>query len=95
VCAGLQFAFTNLISFTSARTLSTSYGYSPLKIGFVILSFGIGTFLLFSRLFKQTDYHFLHSVIQEASLVVWGVAAGLIMSLHVSKRQMMVKVIQR
>lgn len=42
VSSGLQFAFTNLISYTSARTLSTFYGYGPLTIGFVILSFGIG-----------------------------------------------------
>ncbi|KAF8817571.1 MFS general substrate transporter [Phlegmacium glaucopus] len=33
ISSGFQFAFSYLISYTSARTLSTSYGYSPLKIG--------------------------------------------------------------
>ena len=44
--AGFQFAFTNLISYACARTLSTHYGYNPLRIGFVTLSFGIGKSLL-------------------------------------------------
>ena len=59
LCVGLQFAFTNLIAYTSARTLSTYYDYSLLKIGFVILSFGIGKLLLsqdfLSRLFIIDD----------------------------------------
>ncbi|KAF8817171.1 MFS general substrate transporter [Phlegmacium glaucopus] len=42
ISSGFQFAFGYLTSYTSARTLSISYGYSPLKIGLVTLSFGIG-----------------------------------------------------
>ncbi|KAF8802128.1 MFS general substrate transporter, partial [Phlegmacium glaucopus] len=42
ISTGFQFAFNCVIPYTSARTLSTFYGYSPLKIGLVTLSFGIG-----------------------------------------------------
>ena len=44
--AEFKFVFTNLMSYACARMLSISYGYSPLKIGFVFLSFGIGECLL-------------------------------------------------
>ena len=47
LCAGFQFSFNLMISYSTSRTLSTSYGYSPLKIGFVTLAFGIGKSLLF------------------------------------------------
>ncbi|KAF8802110.1 MFS general substrate transporter [Phlegmacium glaucopus] len=42
ISSGFQFAFNCVIPYTSARTLSTFYGYSPLNIGLVTLSFGIG-----------------------------------------------------
>ncbi|TFK22940.1 MFS general substrate transporter [Coprinopsis marcescibilis] len=40
--SGLIFAFCFLVPYTSARTLSTHYGYEALKIGLVTLSFGFG-----------------------------------------------------
>ena len=43
---GLQFAFLFLISYASSRTLGTAYDYSPIKIGFVTLSLGVGKFYL-------------------------------------------------
>lgn len=39
---GLFFAFSYSISYTCARTLSDQYGYDALKVGLVLLSFGIG-----------------------------------------------------
>ena len=50
---GLQFAFTFLVGYASSRTLATAYGYSPIKIGFVTLSMGVGKFFLFQDF--QTD----------------------------------------
>lgn len=44
---GFQFAFLFLIAYASSRTLGTAYGYSPIKIGFVTLSLGVGKFCLF------------------------------------------------
>ena len=44
---GFQFAFMFLIAYASSRTLGTAYGYSPIKIGFVTLSLGVGKFFLF------------------------------------------------
>ena len=44
---GFQFAFMSLIAYASSRTLGTAYGYSPIKIGFVTLSLGVGKFFLF------------------------------------------------
>ena len=69
-CVGLQFAFTNLIAYTSARTLSTYYDYSPLKIGFVILSFGIGKLLLSQDFFLNRLF-----IIDDSGAIagsVWG-----------------------
>ena len=84
LCTGIQFGFNTLITYACARTLSASYGYSPLKIGLVTLSFGIGKFFFFFFLnFKQKSYRLWHFGVQEVSLVVCWVAAGLIMSLHV------------
>ncbi|KAH6911807.1 major facilitator superfamily domain-containing protein [Coprinopsis sp. MPI-PUGE-AT-0042] len=40
--SGLLFAFTFLIQYTVARTLSTFYGYEALKTGLVSLCFGFG-----------------------------------------------------
>ncbi|PPQ66472.1 hypothetical protein CVT24_007046 [Panaeolus cyanescens] len=40
--SGLLFGFNFLIGYTSARTLSTSYGYPPFKIGLVTLCYGFG-----------------------------------------------------
>ena len=50
---GLEFAFSFIIAYASSRTLATDYGYSPIKIGFVILSMGVGKFFLFQDF--QTD----------------------------------------
>ena len=44
---GLEFAFTFVIAYASSRTLATAYGYTPIKIGFVTLSMGVGKFFLF------------------------------------------------
>ncbi|KAF8887455.1 major facilitator superfamily domain-containing protein [Gymnopilus junonius] len=40
--SGLLFAYGFLISYATARTLDGSYGYDPLKIGLVTLSYGAG-----------------------------------------------------
>ena len=56
---GLQFAFMFVIAYASSRTLGTAYGYSPFKIGFVTLSFGVGKFFII-KTFDPTDYHLLH-----------------------------------
>ena len=42
---GLLFAFSFNITYTSSRTLGNHYNYDPLKIGFVLLSYGIGCML--------------------------------------------------
>jgi hypothetical protein len=47
LCVGFQFSFMYLIAYASSRTLGTAYGYSPMNIGFVILSFGVGKLFLF------------------------------------------------
>jgi len=41
-CLGLIFAFSYSISYTCSRTLSEHYNYDPLRIGLVLLSYGIG-----------------------------------------------------
>lgn len=51
VSSGLLFAFSYLITYTCARTLGSRYNYSSLKIGLVLLSFGIGRY----------SYTFTHS----------------------------------
>jgi Major Facilitator Superfamily len=43
-CIGLQYSFFNLMAYACSRTLGMAYGYSPMKIGFVILSLGVGKF---------------------------------------------------
>ena len=58
---GFQFAFLFVIAYASSRTLGTDYGYSPIKIGFVTLSLGVGKFFFFFMTFKLTDYHLLYS----------------------------------
>jgi hypothetical protein len=58
---GFQLAFMSLIAYASSRTLSTDYGYSAIKIGFVTLSLGVGEFFFFfCETFNLTDYHLLH-----------------------------------
>ncbi|TFK69525.1 vacuolar DHA amino acid exporter, partial [Pluteus cervinus] len=42
VASGLQFAFGFILTYTSSRTLSSAYNYNALKIGLVILTYGIG-----------------------------------------------------
>ncbi|KAJ7631885.1 vacuolar DHA amino acid exporter [Mycena polygramma] len=41
--SGLMFAFNFVVVFTSSRTLSSAYGYNALKVGLVLLSFGLGS----------------------------------------------------
>ncbi|KAJ7160911.1 vacuolar DHA amino acid exporter [Mycena filopes] len=41
--SGLMFAFTFVVVYTASRTLSFVYGYNALKVGFVLLSYGLGT----------------------------------------------------
>lgn len=43
VASGIYFAFNFVAVYTTSRTLGTYYYYSPLKIGLVLLSFGIGS----------------------------------------------------
>ena len=60
ISLGIQFAFFFLIAYASSRTLGTAYGYSPINIGFVTLSLGIGKFFLYINTFNATDYALLH-----------------------------------
>ncbi|KAJ6598660.1 major facilitator superfamily domain-containing protein [Mycena sp. CBHHK59/15] len=41
--SGLMFAFNFVVVYTASRTLGSGYGYNALKIGLVLLSFGIGS----------------------------------------------------
>ncbi|KAJ7756182.1 vacuolar DHA amino acid exporter [Mycena metata] len=41
--SGLMFAFTFVVVYTASRTLSFVYGYNALKVGLVLLSYGLGT----------------------------------------------------
>ncbi|KAI5829788.1 MFS general substrate transporter [Schizophyllum commune Tattone D] len=41
--SGLLFSYSFIVPYTSSRTLSKYYGYTPLEIGFVLLSFGVGS----------------------------------------------------
>ncbi|KAJ7484105.1 vacuolar DHA amino acid exporter, partial [Mycena galericulata] len=41
--SGLMFAFNFVVVYTASRTLSSAYGYNALKVGLVLLSFGLGT----------------------------------------------------
>ncbi|KAJ6520628.1 major facilitator superfamily domain-containing protein [Mycena vulgaris] len=40
--SGLMFAFTFVVVYSASRTLDSAYGYSALKVGLVLLSFGLG-----------------------------------------------------
>ncbi|RDB15304.1 hypothetical protein Hypma_004735 [Hypsizygus marmoreus] len=42
ISSGLFFSFGFFIAYTSARTLSSRYHYNPLKIGVVLLAYGLG-----------------------------------------------------
>ncbi|KAF8172799.1 major facilitator superfamily domain-containing protein [Mycena galopus ATCC 62051] len=42
LASGLCFAFNFAVVFTASRTLSGAYGYNALKVGLVLLSFGLG-----------------------------------------------------
>lgn len=39
---GLYFAFGFVVVYSTSRTLGSAYGYSALKIGLVLLSYGLG-----------------------------------------------------
>lgn len=41
--SGLLFSFVFVVVYTSARTLAMAYHYNALKIGFVLLAFGVGS----------------------------------------------------
>ncbi|KAI0770404.1 MFS general substrate transporter [Fomes fomentarius] len=43
VASGLIFGFSYCIAYTCSRTLADIYGYNALKIGLVLLSFGVGS----------------------------------------------------
>ncbi|KAG6809840.1 hypothetical protein H0H92_014532 [Tricholoma furcatifolium] len=43
IASGLLFAFGFLIAYTTARTLGSVYNYSALKIGLVLVAFGVGS----------------------------------------------------
>ncbi|KAI5121067.1 hypothetical protein M0805_008581 [Coniferiporia weirii] len=43
LASGLLFAFSYSISYTCSRTFSDSYGYDSLKVGLVLLAFGVGS----------------------------------------------------
>ncbi|KAJ7619375.1 vacuolar DHA amino acid exporter [Roridomyces roridus] len=40
--SGLMYAFNFVVVYTASRTLASAYGYDPLKVGLVLLSFGLG-----------------------------------------------------
>ncbi|KAF8621404.1 hypothetical protein AX15_007816 [Amanita polypyramis BW_CC] len=40
--SGISFAYNFMVTYIASRTLGFEYGYNPLKIGLVTLSFGIG-----------------------------------------------------
>ncbi|KAF9015829.1 MFS general substrate transporter [Hymenopellis radicata] len=40
--SGLIFSYCFTVVYTTSRTLGSAYGYNPLKIGLVLLSFGLG-----------------------------------------------------
>ncbi|KAF9265334.1 MFS general substrate transporter [Marasmius fiardii PR-910] len=44
LASGLIFAFCFVVPYTTSRTLGTHYHYNALKIGLVLLSFGLGLF---------------------------------------------------
>ena len=94
LCIAYQYSFLNLMAYASSRTLGTAYGYSPMNIGFVILSLGVGKFFLFSKL-VQTGWSVLGGGVQDPSPVVYVVAAGLIMSLDTWKPPITANFIQR
>ena len=72
IVLGFQFAFMYIISYASSRTLGTAYGYSPIKIGFVTLSMGVGKFFLFQDI--QTDWSSLLHLGNSGCIAgsVWG-----------------------
>ena len=41
-----MFAFNFVVAFTASRTLSSAYGYNALKVGLVLLSFGLGMYVV-------------------------------------------------
>ncbi|KAK7447025.1 hypothetical protein VKT23_014238 [Stygiomarasmius scandens] len=45
VASGILFAFAFMIVYTTSRTLERHYGYNPLKIGLVLLSYGVGSMM--------------------------------------------------
>ncbi|TCD62100.1 hypothetical protein EIP91_007475 [Steccherinum ochraceum] len=45
MASGLCFSFGYSLTYTSTRTLSTWYGYDPLRIGLVLLAYGAGSAL--------------------------------------------------
>ncbi|THV03488.1 vacuolar DHA amino acid exporter [Dendrothele bispora CBS 962.96] len=56
IASGMLFAFAFMIVYTTSRTLERFYGYNPLKIGLVLLAYGIGgrwSDLMLTRLKSQ------------------------------------------
>lgn len=47
-CEGLYFAFGFVVVYSTSRTLGSAYGYNALKIGLVLLSYGIGLLFMLS-----------------------------------------------
>ncbi|KAI0643019.1 MFS general substrate transporter [Trametes meyenii] len=45
VTSGIIFAFTYSITYTCSRTLANQYGYDALRIGLILLAFGVGSVL--------------------------------------------------
>ncbi|KAJ6520630.1 major facilitator superfamily domain-containing protein [Mycena vulgaris] len=41
--SGLMFAFNFVVVYSASRTLGSAYGYNALKVGLVLLSFGLGS----------------------------------------------------
>ncbi|PCH40367.1 MFS general substrate transporter [Wolfiporia cocos MD-104 SS10] len=58
VASGLLFAFNYSITYTASRTLSDKYGYDALKVGLVLLAYGVGC--LFGSILggRYSDYVF-------------------------------------
>ena len=53
--SGLIYGFAYCIAYTCSRILSEKYGFDALKIGFVLLSYGVGEFLVTCTLARPVD----------------------------------------
>lgn len=48
-CSGFYYAFAFVVVYTTSRSLDTYYHYDPLKIGLVLLAYGVGMLYLINK----------------------------------------------